>query len=60
MKKRNFNSPVSFLLPTGIFDRIKFIAEERKISMSRFIREGVMLRLAQYDKDNIQFGEGDL
>ena len=38
MKKRNFDTPVGLLIETEVFERIKFIAQQRKISMSDIIR----------------------
>lgn len=56
MKKRNFDTPVSLLIETEVFERIKFIAEQRKISMSDIIRDGIKLKLAEIDKENIWGG----
>jgi hypothetical protein len=55
MKKRTYDTPVCLLLQTGIFDRIKFIAEQKKISMSNLIRDGIKLKLAQIDEENNKF-----
>lgn len=55
MKKRTYDTPVCILLPTGIFERIKFIAEQRKISMSVLIRDGIKLKLQEIDKENNLF-----
>jgi len=52
MKKRIFHTSVNLLIQPGIYQRLKKIATLKKISMSKLIREGIQLRLAQYDKEN--------
>jgi hypothetical protein len=56
MKKRNYDTPVGLLVETEVFERIKFIAQQRKVSMSDIIRDGIKLKLAKIDEENIWGG----
>lgn len=56
MKQRNYDTPVGLLVETEVFERIKFIAQQRKISMSDIIRDGIKLKLAKIDEENIWGG----
>lgn len=51
MRKRTYHTSMNLLLEPDMYQRIKMIATLQKITMSKFIREGIMLRLAQYDKE---------
>ena len=52
MRKRNFHTSVNLLIEPSTYQRLKMIAGLQKTTMSKFIREGIKLRLAQYDKEN--------
>ncbi len=52
MKKRIFHTSVNLLIEPDTYQRLKMIAGLQKTTMSQFIREGINLRLAQYDKEN--------
>jgi len=52
MRKRKFHTSVNLLLEPDTYQRLKMIAGLQKTTMSKFIREGIKLRLAQYDKEN--------
>lgn len=52
MRDRIYHTSVNLLLDPATYQRIKMIARLRKITMSKIIREGIKLFLAQYDKDN--------
>jgi hypothetical protein len=57
MKKRNYDTPVGLLVETEVFERIKFVAQQRKVSMSDIIRDGIKLKLAQIDEENVWKGK---
>ena len=52
MRKRNFHTSINLLIEPSTSQRLKMIAGLQKTTMSKFIREGIKLRLAQYDKEN--------
>ncbi len=52
MKKRTFHTSVNFLIEPGLYQRLKMAAELKRTGMSKLIREGIKLRLAQIDKEN--------
>jgi len=52
MRERTLHTSINLLLDPDTYQRIKMIATLQKIPMSKFIREGINLRLAQYDKEN--------
>ncbi len=52
MRERIFHTSMNLLLDPDTYQRIKMIARLKKMPMSKFIREGINLRLAQYDKEN--------
>jgi len=52
MRKRNFHTSINLLIEPNTYQRLKMIAGLQKTTMSKFIREGIKLRLAQYDKEN--------
>ncbi len=52
MRKRNFHTSINMLIEPNTYQRLKMIAGLQKTTMSKFIREGIQLRLAQYDKEN--------
>ena len=58
MRKRNFHTSVNLLIEPYAYQRLKMIAGLQKTTMSKFIREGIKLRLAQYDKENNSIVEG--
>ena len=58
MRKRNFHTSINMLIEPNTYQRLKMIAGLQKTTMSKFIREGIQLRLAQYDKENNSMVEG--
>jgi hypothetical protein len=52
MRKRTLHTSINLLIEPGTYQRIKMIANLKKISMSKFIREGIRLGLTKYDKEN--------
>ena len=52
MRNRKFHTSLNFLIEPGTYQSMKRIAGSQKISMSQFIREGIKLRMAQYDKES--------
>ena len=52
MRNRKFHTSINLLLQPDTYQRLKMIAGLQKTTMSKFIREGIKLRLAQYDKEN--------
>ncbi len=58
MRKRNFHTSINLLIEPGTYQRLKMITGLQKTTMSKFIREGIKLRLAQHDKENNSMVEG--
>ena len=52
MRERTLHTSINLLLEPDTYQRIKMIATLQKTPMSKFIREGINLRLAQYDKES--------
>ena len=52
MRNRIYHTSINLLLDPATYQRIKMIARLQRISMSKLIREGIKLFLAQYDKEN--------
>lgn len=52
MRERMFHTSINLLIEPDMYQRIKTIARLRKTSMSKLIRDGIKLFLAQYDKEN--------
>ncbi len=52
MRNRTFHTSINLLIEPNTYQRLKMIAGLQKTTMSKFIREGIKLRLAQYDKEN--------
>jgi len=52
MRKRTYHTSMNLLLEPDMYQRIKMIARLQRTTMSKFIREGIKLRFAQYDKEN--------
>ena len=58
MRKRNFHTSINLLIEPAVYQQLKMIAGLQKTTMSKFIREGIKLRLAQHDKENNSMVEG--
>ncbi len=52
MRTRTLHTSINLLIEPDTYQRLKMIAGLQKTTMSKFIREGIKLRLAQYDKEN--------
>jgi uncharacterized protein YeaC (DUF1315 family) len=52
MKTRTLHTSVNLLMEPELYQRLKMSAKLKKIPMSKIIREGTKLRLAQIDKEN--------
>lgn len=52
MRNRKFHTSINLLLQPDTYQRLKMIAGLQKTTMSKLVREGIKLRLAQYDKEN--------
>ena len=58
MRTRTLHTSINLLIEPGTYQRLKMIAGLKKTTMSKFIREGIKLRLAQYVKENNSIVEG--
>ena len=58
MRTRTLHTSINLLIEPAVYQRLKMIAGLQKTTMSKFIREGIKLRLAQYDKENNSMVEG--
>jgi len=52
MRTRTLHTSINLLIEPDTYQRLKMIAGLQKTTMSKFIREGIKLRLDKYDKDN--------
>jgi hypothetical protein len=52
MRNRKFHTSINLLIEPDTYQRMKMIATLQKTTMSQFIRDGIKLRMAQYDKEN--------
>ena len=52
MRQRTYHTPFNLLLEPEIYQRLKMISRLKHVPMSKFIREGIDLRLINYDKEN--------
>lgn len=52
MRKRNYHTSINLLIDPDMYLRMKMISRLQHKSMSEFIREGINLRLAMYDREN--------
>jgi len=52
MRNRKYHTSINLLIEPGTYQRLKMIAGLQRISMSQLLREGIKLRIAQYDKEN--------
>ncbi len=58
MRTRTLHTSINLLIEPSTYQRLKMIAGLQKTTMSKFIREGIKLRLAQYDKEKNSMVEG--
>ena len=58
MRIRILHTSINLLIEPDTYQRLKMIAGLQKTTMSKFIREGIKLRLAQHDKENNSMVEG--
>ncbi len=52
MRNRKFHTSINLLIEPDTYQRMKMIATLQKTTMAKFIREGIKLRMSQYDKEN--------
>ena len=52
MRIRILHTSINLLIEPDTYQRLKMIAGLQNTTMSKFIREGIKLRLARYDKEN--------
>ena len=52
MRKRTFHTSVNLLVEPETYQRLKMVTKLEKTTMSRLIRGGINLKLAEIDKKN--------
>ena len=52
MRTRTFHTSVNLLMEPGMYQRIKMISRLEKTTMSKLIRDGIKLKIAEIDKKN--------
>ena len=52
MKNKTYQTPINLLIEADIYQRIRMLAKQGKISMSKLIRDGIKLKIAEIDKEN--------
>lgn len=52
MKNKTHNTLINLLIEVRQYQRLRMIAKLQKTSMSKLIRDGIDLKLAQIDKEN--------
>ena len=52
MKKKTYQTLINLLIEARQYQKLRMIAQLQKTSMSKLVREGIDLKLAQVDKEN--------
>jgi hypothetical protein len=52
MRIRTYHTSVNLLMEPGMYQRIKMISRLEKTTMSKLIRDGIKLKIAEIDKKN--------
>ena len=52
MRIRTFHTSLNLLIEPSTYQRLKMIARLQKTTMSKLVRDGIKLILAQIDKEN--------
>jgi hypothetical protein len=52
MKKKTYQTLINLLIEARQYQRLRMTAQMQKTSMSKLVREGIDLKLAQVDKEN--------
>lgn len=59
MKKKMYHTLINLLIEVRQYQRLRMVAKLQKTSMSKLIRDGIDLKLAQIDKENNAIIEGE-
>ncbi|MCX5830631.1 MAG: ribbon-helix-helix domain-containing protein [Deltaproteobacteria bacterium] len=51
MRNRTFHTSINLLIEAGLYQRLRWAAKQTKTSMSKIVREGIKLILAQIEKE---------
>jgi hypothetical protein len=51
MKKKTYQTLINLLIEARQYQRLRMIAQMQKTSMSKLVRDGIDLKLAQIDKE---------
>jgi hypothetical protein len=52
MKKKTYQTLINLLIEARQYQRLRMVAQLQKTSMSKLVRDGIDLKLAQVDKQN--------
>ncbi len=58
MRNRTLHTSINLLVEPGIYQRLKMVARLQKTTMSKLVRDGIKLKLAQINKENNAFVMG--
>ena len=59
MRNRMLHTSINLLIEPGLYQGLRMAANLRKTSMSKLVRDGIRLILAQIDKENNAVIVGD-
>ena len=51
MRNRTFHTSINLLIEAGLHQRLIWAAKQKKTSMSKIVREGIKIILAQIEKE---------
>jgi hypothetical protein len=51
MRNRIFHTSINLLIEAGLYQRLRWAAKQKKTSMSKIVREGIKIILAQIEKE---------
>lgn len=52
MRNRTLHTSINLLVEVGLYQRLRMASKLKKTSMSKLVRDGIKLKLAQIDKEN--------
>ena len=52
MKKKTYQTLINLLIEARQYQKLRMVAQLQKTSMSKLVRQGIDLKLAQIDKEN--------
>jgi predicted DNA-binding protein len=51
MRDRTFHTSINLLIEAGLYQRLRWAAKQTKTGMSKIVREGIKIIMAQIEKE---------